>query len=132
MENERDLCAPLLRPGTTTPNLIDRVGATSITTLMATIQRAALVVCNDSAAMHMAVALARPLVALFGPTDVSHAGPYNRPQDVISHKEPSETVRHRDVQAATQFMARITTTQVIGMCEARLAGGKQVGGVVQS
>ena len=87
------------------------------------LERAALVVCNDSAAMHMAVALSRPLVALFGPTDVSHAGPYRRPDDVISHKQAGEVVRHRDVDAARRFMERITVEEVVAKCEERLMRG---------
>lgn len=120
MENERGVCAPLLQAATANEGLIDRVGSTSIRTLMALIERAALVVCNDSAAMHMAVAFGRPLVALFGPTDVGHAGPYQRAADVISHKKPGEEVRHRDVRAATEFMKRVGVEEVVDKCSSIL------------
>jgi len=117
LKSEREVCAPLL-----SLPVIDRVGATSVSGLMALIERAGLVVCNDSAAMHMAVAFDRPLVALFGPTDVAHAGPYGRPGDVITHKRPGEHVRHRDATRAVEFMRRITVEEVIEACERRLDG----------
>ncbi len=119
LESERALCGPLL----TEPGLIDRIGATGIGGLMSLIQHAALVVCNDSAAMHMAVAFDRPLVALFGPTDVGHAGPWRRDADVITHKQPGEQVRHRDVAAASAFMRRITVEEVVAASVVRLRGG---------
>ena len=113
--SERGACGPLL-----SLPVVDRVGATSVSGLMALIERAALVVCNDSAAMHMAVALDRPLVALLGPTEVGHAGPYQRAGDVITHKRAWERVRHRDAARAVGFMERITVEEVIGACEERL------------
>ena len=116
LQSERGQCEPLTR----VTGVTNMVGCTTITTLIEWVRDAALVVCNDSAAMHKAVALDRPLVALFGPTDVTHAGPYRRPQDVITHKQPHERIRHRDVARASEFMRRITVDEVIGACEARL------------
>jgi ADP-heptose:LPS heptosyltransferase len=121
LASEREMCAPLLSTGF--EGLVDRVGKTGVSGLMALIERASLVVCNDSAAMHMAVAFGRALVALFGPTDVSHAGPYGRDEDVISHKRAGEHVRHRDVTRASEFMTRISAVEVIAACELRLLQG---------
>jgi ADP-heptose:LPS heptosyltransferase len=83
--------------------------------------RVRMVVAPTRSVMHMAVAFNRPLVALFGPTDITHAGPYRRPQDVITHKRPDEHVRHRDVDKASEFMRRITVDEVIAACKERLA-----------
>jgi len=116
LASERSQCAPLLA----VHGLTDRVGHTTIPSLMQLIADAALVVCNDSAAMHMAVGFDRPLVALFGPTDVGHAGPHRRPQDVITHRQPHEHVRHRDTARAVAYMHRITVEEVIAACEQRL------------
>jgi heptosyltransferase I len=118
MASEREACRPLLATSASTnTGLIDRVGKTDLAGLMALIEHAALVICNDSAALHLAVAYSRPLVALFGPTDVAHAGPWQRPGTVISHKAPGEHVRHRDVNAASVFMERISVAEVIAKCE---------------
>lgn len=117
---EAEYCRPITRLAESDARLINLVGQTSISRLMAVLERSALVVCNDSAAMHMAVAFDRPLIALLGPTNMTYAGPYGRATDVISHAAPGEQVRHRDVPKAIEFMRRITTEEVLAACIARL------------
>ena len=51
-------------------------GETTIPQLAAVLERASVVVASDSGPMHLAVALDRPVVALFGPTSVARTGPY--------------------------------------------------------
>jgi len=41
------------------------------------------VIANDSGPMHIAVALGRPLVTPFGPTNPVRTGPYGRPDSVV-------------------------------------------------
>jgi heptosyltransferase I len=52
------------------------VGKTSLTELPKLIELSSVVVSNDSAPLHLASALKRPLVGLFGPTDPLRFGPY--------------------------------------------------------
>ena len=59
-------------------------GATSLGQLAALVQGAALVVANDSGPMHLAAALSRPVVAIFGPTDPLWVGPYGQSAAVIA------------------------------------------------
>jgi len=54
--------------GGKTPLAIDLCGRTDTAGLVAAIERSGLVVANDSAAGHVAGALGRPVVSLFGPT----------------------------------------------------------------
>jgi ADP-heptose:LPS heptosyltransferase len=61
-------------------------GATSLSELAAIIRRAAICITNDSGPMHLAVALDRPVVSIFGPTDSLWIGPYRRPDAVVSAK----------------------------------------------
>ncbi len=122
--SERSQCGPLLdlaapTPPTTpssptAPRLIDRLGATSVGGLMALIDRAALVIANDSAALHMAVGLSRPLVALYGPTDAAKVGPYGpgRARDVLQHITPADRLDHKDHALGQALMARITVAEV--------------------
>jgi lipopolysaccharide heptosyltransferase I len=56
---------------------------TTVGQLLALVSRARLVVGNDSAPLHAAVGLRRPLVAVFGPTDPALVGPYRREDCVV-------------------------------------------------
>ena len=58
-------------------------GRTSIRQMAAMLERASAVVCHDSAPMHLAVALGRPLVCLTGPTNPARTGPYRRMHDCL-------------------------------------------------
>lgn len=62
---------------------INLAGRTNIKQLTALIGLADVVLCHDSAAMHIAVALNRPLVCLVGPTNPHRTGPYQRMEDVV-------------------------------------------------
>lgn len=116
---ERAQCPKSLDAAAEHPRMTDRVGSTGIASLMALISRAALVVANDSAALHMGVGFDRPTVALFGPTDAGLVGPYRRDADVIQHREPGDTIDHKDEANADQ-MDRITVDEVFEACKARL------------
>ncbi|MBI5055819.1 MAG: lipopolysaccharide heptosyltransferase I [Nitrospirae bacterium] len=56
--------------------VIDLCGKTDLKELVALIAGARAVVSNDSGPMHIAAALNKPLVAIFGPTDPAKTGPY--------------------------------------------------------
>jgi ADP-heptose:LPS heptosyltransferase len=62
---------------------INVAGKTTLRQLVALLQRASLVVANDSGPMHVAAALARPLVTPFGPTNPVRTGPYRREDAVL-------------------------------------------------
>ena len=56
--------------------VVDLVGRTTLRELCAVIALSDLVISHDSGPMHIAAALGKPLVALFGPTDPARTGPY--------------------------------------------------------
>ena len=62
---------------------VNVAGRTTLRQLVALLDRAALVVANDSGPMHIAAALGRPLVTPFGPTNPVRTGPYRRDDTVI-------------------------------------------------
>ncbi len=68
------------------PGVLDLAGMTSLTELAALIRRSAISITNDSGPMHLAVALDRPVVSIFGPTDPLWIGPYKR-ADAVLHAE---------------------------------------------
>jgi len=116
---ERDQCAPVLDLVGSLGRVSDRVGSTTIVQLMALVSRARVVVANDSAVLHMAVGFDRPLVALYGPTDVGRVGPYRRDADVIQHLEPDDRLDHKH-DANVALMERITVDEVESACAHRL------------
>jgi len=65
------------------PAVINLAGKTTLKQLTALLERAALVIANDSGPMHIAAALNRPLVTPFGPTNPIRTGPFRRMESVI-------------------------------------------------
>jgi lipopolysaccharide heptosyltransferase II len=61
------------------------VGHTALPEMLAWVRRAALVITNDTGPMHIAAALRKPIIALFGPTDPARTGPYRQPGSVLRH-----------------------------------------------
>ena len=56
---------------------------TNVAQMMAVLDGANMVVCNDSGPLHLAVGLGTPVVAVFGPTDPSLVGPYQMDDAVV-------------------------------------------------
>ncbi|MBX9736651.1 MAG: glycosyltransferase family 9 protein [Phycisphaerales bacterium] len=111
--SERPQCAALFESTAGDARVIDGVGRTSVAELMALIEHSALVIANDSAAIHMAVGFDRPMVALYGPTNIRRVGPWQRDASVIQHIQPGDTLNHKDEASGRELMARITTLEVI-------------------
>lgn len=66
--------------------VVSLVGDTSIDELTAIISRADLIATGDSGPLHLAVALGKPLVAVYGPTDPMVHGPFNPLGPVALHR----------------------------------------------
>ncbi|MDP6337366.1 MAG: glycosyltransferase family 9 protein [Verrucomicrobiota bacterium] len=72
-------------PGNAEPDrLVNLSGCTAIEELPALIDSADLIVANDSGPMHLAAAMHKPVVALFGPTDPKRFGPWGQMENVLS------------------------------------------------
>jgi heptosyltransferase-1 len=65
------------------PGVINLAGKTNLRQLVALLERASLVIANDTGPMHIASALGRPLVTMFGPTSPVRTGPYQRMDSVV-------------------------------------------------
>ncbi len=65
------------------PDATDLTGRTNLRELVALLERADLVIANDSGPMHIAAALGRPLVTMFGPTNPQRTGPYGRIDSIV-------------------------------------------------
>lgn len=83
----------------------------SVGQLIALTRRASLVVAGDTGPLHLAAALERPVVALFGPTDPARNGPYGTAARVLRH--PSSKKDHSRHAATEEGLMQITAEEVI-------------------
>jgi ADP-heptose:LPS heptosyltransferase len=107
------------------PGAVNFAGATSLGELAALIRRATICVTNDSGPMHLAVALDRPVVSIFGPTDPLWIGPYQRPDAVVSAAVSCSPCYLRQLNRCPHghaCMRGISAGAVIERIEATLAG----------
>jgi lipopolysaccharide heptosyltransferase II len=58
-------------------------GATTLPEMIECVRHCDLLVTNDTGPMHVAAALGKPLVALFGPTEPRRTGPYGQLENVL-------------------------------------------------
>jgi ADP-heptose:LPS heptosyltransferase len=92
-------------------------GQTSLSRLASVISFANLFITNDSGPMHLANALKVPVVALFGPTDPNHTGPYQQPSSVIHKGAPCWPCSYRDCPFDHRCMLNITAQEVSLLCQ---------------
>lgn len=118
---EREQCGPVLDLTRRDPRVVDLLGRTGVGALMGIIEKAAIVLANDSAALHMAVGFERPFVGLYGPTRVDLVGPYGREHDVIQAATPGSRNRHKNAESGRRAMEAITTAQVADAVMMRLS-----------
>lgn len=86
----RQKVAPVREP-------LDVAGQTNLKQLFALIDGCAIQISGDTGSLHIADALKRPLVGLYGSSDPAHAGPYYQQANVLSHRDlcrPECSVRY--------------------------------------
>jgi lipopolysaccharide heptosyltransferase I len=67
---------------------LNLAGQTSLLEMVEWLRRCALLVTNDTGPMHVAAALGKPVVALFGPTEPRRTGPYGQVERALRHPLP--------------------------------------------
>lgn len=65
---------------------IDLTGKTTLPEMIELLRLSSVVVSNDTGPMHVAAALGRPVVALFGPTEPRRTGPYGQLENVFQSR----------------------------------------------
>ncbi len=79
--------------------------------LIALTRRVCLVIAGDTGPLHLACALGKPVVGIYGPTDPSRNGPFGVPFRVLRHPESKrDHTRHEDPEAG---LLTITPQQVV-------------------
>jgi heptosyltransferase I len=93
--------------------------ASGIRGLVYATRRALAVVGVDSGPMHLAAALGKPGVAIFGPTDPARNGPYGDSITVL--RAPDATTTYKRTGTIDESMRRITPEQVVSALKLRIA-----------
>ena len=83
----------------------------SLGQMIALIRRAGVVIAGDTGPLHLAAALERPVVGLYGPTDPARNGPYGTVSRVLRHAS-SKTDHSRDRETEGGLL-KITTDEVV-------------------
>jgi heptosyltransferase-1 len=78
--------------------------------LTALLRRITVVIAGDTGPLHLAAALGRPVVGLFGPTDPRRTGPYGTRSVVLRHESSQED--HRRSATPEPGLAQITVEEV--------------------
>jgi len=117
--NEREQVLPifetLMGGGPAGGDWRDRVvfPTTSVGQMMALLSEARVLICNDSAPLHIAVGFNRPIVALFGPTDPARVGPYQQVHKVLRPPEADQFAsNYRKHLDDTTLISKITVQEV--------------------
>jgi len=127
---------PLVSWGPGEEALADRVVAASAgaavrcfpTTLLDYVEiarRARLVVAADTGPLHLACAVAAPVVALFGPTDPARNGPFAREDVVVRRMPPCAPCYSRTCARHAGVMAGIGVVEVLAAAQRRLAAAQE-------
>jgi heptosyltransferase-2 len=104
----------------TRSRVTDLTGRTSLAELIGVLAKADVVVANDSGAMHVAAALGRPMVAIFGPTDERATRPVG-PYEVMTAKTFCRPCHLRDCPIDHRCMKRISADAVFSAVSNQLA-----------
>lgn len=114
------------------PGVVDLCGQTTLSELAALVHRSAGCVTNDSGPMHLAVALDRPVVSIFGPTDPLWIGPYRRPDAVLKAELPCAPCYLRELRRCPHdqaCMREVSAEAVIRRIEANVGDRGATGGM---
>ena len=105
------------------PGALNLAGETTLSELAALIRRSTICLTNDSGPMHLAVALDRPVVSIFGPTDPVWIGPYGRPHAALQAKLSCSPCYLRSLSRCPHdhaCMQKVSAEAVIDCMEAEL------------
>ncbi len=109
---ERDLCAAVAS-GCRHASPLDLAGQTDLLLLTALLQEADALLCNDTGTMHLAAALGRPTIAVFGPTDPVRTGPYGAGHVVLRGGCPKAPCFRKECTLAPSGCWRALTPQTV-------------------
>lgn len=92
----------------------------TVAQMIALARRAALVIGGDTGIVHLAAALSRPTLALFGPTDPARTGPFFPGANVSVIRNPDSAVDHRRYTETEAGLAKVRVEEVFAAAMALL------------
>lgn len=104
-----------------------RVAESDVAQLIALTRRARLVVGGDSGPVHLAAALGRRVLALFGPTDPARNGPYFVGAKVRVLRHSTSRLDHARLARTEAGLAKITEDEVVAAAFELLREGNENG-----
>ncbi|MER3474304.1 MAG: hypothetical protein C4335_09800 [Armatimonadota bacterium] len=109
-----------IRARTATP-FVDMVGKTNLKELSALLRRSLLHICGDTGSAHLSVALGRPVIGLYGPTNHRRTSPYGQENRIITHQDRCPVCTSRKPRREhSDCMDMITVPEVLEMLERTL------------
>ena len=94
----------------------------SIGQMIALVRRTSVVIAGDTGPLHLAAALGRPVVGLYGPTDPARNGPYGTNARVLRHS--SSLVDHSRLRETERGLMQITVDEVVDAARGLLSAGQ--------
>ena len=86
---------------------VNLAGRTSVAEMVAALARCAVVVGNDTGPLHVAAALGKPVVGLYGKTDPKSVGPYGQLGNVVRFV-PGEKCERRWAEVVGKVMGLLS------------------------
>jgi heptosyltransferase I len=97
----------------------------SVGQMIALMRRAELVIAGDTGPLHLAAAMERPVVGLYGPTDPARNGPYGTRSRVLRHA--SSVLDHSRYEETEKGLLEITVEEVAEAALELLGARENVG-----
>ncbi|GIV17822.1 MAG: lipopolysaccharide heptosyltransferase I [Armatimonadota bacterium] len=109
-----------IRARTSAP-FVDMVGKTSLKELAAVLRRSVVHLCGDTGSAHISVALGRPVIGLYGPTNHLRTAPYGQEHRLITHKHECPVCNgHTPRREHSDCMDMITVSELMHALERTL------------
>ncbi len=109
-----------IRARTSAP-FVDMVGKTNLKELAAILRRSVLHLCGDTGSAHISVALGKPVIGLYGPTNHLRTSPYGQEHRMITHKHECPICNGGNPRREhSDCMDMITVSEVMQMLERTL------------
>lgn len=100
---------------------VDLVGKTSLKELAAVLRRSLVHLCADTGSAHISVALGKPVIGLYGPTDHVRTSPYGQEHRLLTHKDECPICRTSPRREHSDCMERISVSEVLQMLDRTLS-----------